>query len=125
MAIDFATFKLKYPELVADGDTNQDLIEDCIADAELILGTPPCPKLADNLILSHAANCVALSGGNPNGQIEANGPVSSTSVGSVSVSYGSAESKSSLSDWYKSTPYGRKFLMYQKYCYGTGAMVAP
>lgn len=125
MAADFPTFKLKYPELVAAGDANQAAIEDCIADAYLIFGTPPCTKLEDALILSWAAHCIATSGNNPEGASGGAGTVTSESVGSVSVSYQSAESTGTLNDYYRSTPYGQKFLMYQKYCFGAGVMVAP
>ena len=128
MAADFATFKALYPELVSAGDANQTAIEACIAEAEAILGTPPCPKLADNIILTFAAHCLAKSGNNPDGEPNtASGLIQSQSVGSVSVSYQVAQSQGNtqMADWFKSTVYGQKYLVLQKYCYGTGVMVAP
>lgn len=130
MAVDFAAFKAKYPELVQPADANQTRIEGCIADAILILGTPPCPKLADALILAWAANCVFKSGDHPNGSgfpESGAGAVSSKSVGSVSISYQVAQSQGddSLRAWFKGNPYGQQYLMYQKYCYGAGVLIAP
>ena len=128
MAADFATFKDKYPELTTPLEGNRPFIEECIIDAELILGTPPCTKLADSLLLAWAAHCVFKSGNYPDGEInEGYGVATSKSVGSVSVSYQVAQTQGddSLKAWYVTTPYGQKFLMYQKYCYGAGVMVAP
>lgn len=125
MARDFAEFKNRYPELVDAGDANQPAIDDCLVEAGLVLGEPRCPKLADSLILAWAAHCVATSSSNPSGVDEGSGPVTSKSVGSVSVSYQVANSTGTLTDYYRSTRYGNKFLMYQKYCYGSGVMTAP
>ena len=125
MARDFTEFKNRYPELVAENDTNQDEIERCIEEAVFVLGEPRCPKIADSLILSWAAHCVAISSANPTGAEDGNGAITNKSVGSVSISYQVAQSKGTLSDYYRSTKYGNQFLMYQKYCYGSGVMVAP
>lgn len=129
MAQDFDTFKLKYPELVSDGDANQAGIEECIADSIILLGIlASCLKLADNIILAHAAHCVAKSGHNPNGMDDSPGAVSNTSVGSVSVGYqanAAIQKGGNLSSYYASTHYGRQYQVLIRHCKGSGAMVVP
>lgn len=124
MAVDFSTFKIKFPELVSTADANQTAIEASIAESILILGTPSC-SLSDSLLLTWAAHDIALSGNNPNGAEQGKGVLTSESAGSASNSYQVYESKGILGDYYRSTKYGRKFLVIQKYCFGAGIMVAP
>ena len=126
MAADFNGFKIKYPELVSSGDANKCAIEDCIVEAVVIHGTPmSCPKLEDSIVLAWTAHCVSKSGNNPDGIDDSSGPVSSESVGSVSYSYQLSESKGTLSEYYKSTTYGMKYLSLLRYCKGSAIMVAP
>lgn len=128
MAVDFPTFKALYPELVSCGDGNQVAVQACIDESVAILGSPPCIKLAEGMILAMSAHCVAKSGANPEGMDDSPGAINSASVGSVSVSYqfGNSSAKSGdLNDYYNSTQYGRRFLVLQRYCRGGSAMVAP
>ena len=127
MAADFDTFKIMFPELVACADGNKDAIEFYIQQAVNIIGQPTCPKISDSLILSMSAHFVAKSGHNPEGANDSPGPATSQSVGSVSISYQvpTATEGSDMKSYYQSTTYGQQYLMYNKYCYGTGAMVAP
>jgi len=118
----FADFKLRYPELVSAADANEPAIQAYLDEAENMLNLAVCPKIADNLQMAYAAHCIAKSGNNPNGMDTSNGPASSESVGSVSVSYQIAESKSSTNDWWRSTPYGTEYLRFQRMCFGSGVM---
>lgn len=128
MAADFPTFKIKYPELVSCGDGNEAAIDLCITEAISFLGTSKCPSLADQIVLSKAAHCIAKSGNNPNGMDDSAGAISQASVGSVSVSYEIGENSKKggvMSDYYNSTPYGKEYLVLLKQCYGAAIMVTP
>ena len=124
---DFNDFKLRYPELVSTGDTNRPAIEASLADAAVIVDLSHCPRYSDVLQLSWTAHDIAKSGNNPNGIDDSKGPINSESVGSVSRSYSVATSSvpSTISDYYRSTAYGQKFLMYLRMCFPTGVMTAP
>jgi len=121
----FTDFKVKYPELVSINDGNQVAVQSCLDEAALVLDLAVCPKISDNLQLAYAAHCVAKSGYNPNEMETASGPVSSESVGSVSISYQLKEIKGGIESWYMSTNYGQDFLRLQKMCFGAAIMVAP
>ena len=127
MAATFDDFKLRYPELVAEGDANQLAIEACLEEALLFLNEAACPKIFDTMHMAWAAHCLARSGNNPNGAEAGAGAATTKTVGSVSITYAVSQKSEGgdLSDYFKSTPYGQQYLVYAKYCIGSGVRVAP
>ena len=121
----FADFKARYPELITDNDGNQTTVQSCLDEAVVVINLQRCPKISDNLQLAYAAHCVAKLSDNPQGANVGSGTVTSESVGSVSISYSSSDSRGEISDWYRSTQYGQDFLRLQKMCFGAAILTAP
>jgi hypothetical protein len=122
MAIDAATFKIRFPEFDSVPDARVDLF---IADALLKVGEVPWGDLYEKGVFTLAAHYLQLSLNRQLGDTTGGGSVNqvtSRSIGDVSVSFGASSSDSGTEDYYRSTQYGQEYWAMMQ-CVGQG-MVA-
>jgi hypothetical protein len=116
-------FKTRYPEFLAIADARVALF---IADAELEIDFDRWGSWYERGIAALAAHFLAISKATAasGGSLGSLGPVSSRSIGDVSVSFGTASGTvSGLSDdYYKASPYGQEYLRLMSLV-GIGAVV--
>jgi len=117
------TFKTRYPEFSTIADARVSFF---IADAELEIDPDRWGTWYDRGVAALAAHFLAISKKTAasGGALGSLGPVSSRSIGDVSVSFGSASGTvSGLSDdYYKASPYGQEYLRLMSLI-GIGAVV--
>lgn len=122
MAVDIATFRVRYPEFddpVQSDAQIQVLLDDAECDfSRSKLSDNTCgDNIYDRIIFSLAAHNAQLSVNRGKGNTAAGGVISSKSVGKVSVSYSRATSNSQSDDFFNQTIFGQTYLqLLNKYC---------
>lgn len=127
MAVNLATFRIRFPEFADDTEYPDARVQLFIDDAQEFMGDDEnrwCGKY-DKAQAYLAAHLLAAGTKTELGDSSSNaGPVTSKSAGGVSVSKSIvAKDRSDLDDWYMSTSYGQQFLIIRNLCF-VGVMVA-
>lgn len=110
MAIDPATFKIRFPEFAAVADSR---IQFFLDDSELEVGEVAWGTLYEKGVFLLAAHLLQIDQirqdtGDDSSDIASN--VISKSIGDVSVSFAKATASSITDDWYLQTSYGTEYL---------------
>lgn len=109
MAVTPTTFKARYTEFASESDAR---IQVYIDDAELELNEGQWGDFYDRGLSALTAHLLAIANRNAastGSGISLGGSLTSRSVGSVSVSFGSSASTGSAEDFYLSTAYGAEY----------------
>ncbi len=110
MAIDPATFKIRFPEFSSVADSRVQFFLD---DAELEVGEAAWGTLYEKgvfLLAAHLLKLDQIRQDTDTDSGDSGSNVTSRSVGDVSVSFAKATAQSVTDDWYLQTSYGVEYL---------------
>ena len=118
--IDLAAFRIRFPEYADDQAYDDDYVQVFIDDAiEDVNQTRFKTTIADRITAYLAAHYLTIAENSKAGNQGSVAPVSSQSVGEVSVTYGVDNSAKGSDAYYNSTVYGQQYkTLLRRYCVG-------